>query len=95
MTNLIEGFECPLGKFKLDIEEICGSYNKDPVKVCIECNFGDLSKDMKNLEEVCKCPRDMTWNEYDRLRKEYCKIKKDNSRESFWKFVEDNYVSEN
>ncbi len=80
---LIKSFQCPLRKFEINI-------NEDIIKICVECNFGDLSQNMRVLERVCKCPRDMTWQEYDKLREEYNQ-RTNKSRRDFWKFVEENY----
>jgi len=83
------GDVCPLGKFSIDVASGCGSYDEDPVKACFNCNFADDSVKEFNLEAICKCPNDLTWNEYDILRKGYAS-EGGGSREGFW-----NYVSEN
>lgn len=94
MLRYLEGFFCPLGKFEIDVAGGGGGYNRDPVEACMGCNFSDLSKSMEDLEEVCKCPRDMTWSEYDKLREKYKGLsEEDNSRKGFWKFVEENHKS--
>ena len=66
---------CPLGKFRLD-PAAPGSYTADPVEKCINCNFSDMSIKRFDLEKICKCPSDMDWNEYDKLRKRYLALKK-------------------
>jgi hypothetical protein len=88
--------ECPLGKFKVDSTGISGSYNNDPVEKCFNCNFGNLeSKATPPSDEVCMCPPNLTWNEYDQLRENYYNSGGEKSRKSFWKFVNENYKSKN
>jgi len=57
------------------------------------CRF--LSRDLKYLKEVCRCLQDMAWPEYNKLREKYKAVKKDDSRQNFWKFVDKNYISRN
>jgi hypothetical protein len=80
---------CPLGKFRLD-PAAPGSYTADPVEKCINCNFSDMSIKRFDLEKICKCPSDMDWNEYDKLRKQYCSGGGELTKTGFWKFVNQN-----
>ena len=82
---------CPLGKFSIDLDSGGGSYTKDPVETCLDCNFSDTSQ--SKLEDVCQCPTDMTWQEYDRLRKEYTQASGPHTKPGFWKFVRNNRAS--
>ena len=88
------GEECPLGKFRVDVAAGGGCHDKDPVEACIVgCNWfdADAAREGK-LEDGCRCPVDMTWSEYDKLRDVYperCKragIKA--TKEGFWAFAE-------
>jgi len=87
------GNECPLGKFKIDIA-YPGRYTADPVEKCSNCNFGNLEVSMEDMDKVCMSPADMTWEEYDRLRKEYSLIESKQTRKEFWEFVKENYKKE-
>lgn len=87
------GGECPLGKFKIDMASP-GSYTADPVEACFVCNFADNSVEKFDLEQICQCPVDMTWNEYNRLKKDFLATEKDGKRltkKDFWEFVRENY----
>lgn len=86
------GSECPLGKFKIDIPAGGGCYTSDPVEACLGCNFAaNLEKEGFDLEEICKCPPDMTWSEYDKLREQYASTPGKHTKAGFQKFVEENY----
>lgn len=93
--------ECPLGKFAVNIDN--GSvryYSNDPVEACFGsdefgtqgCNFADTSVEEFNLEKICHCPLDMTWDKYNRLRELYIsKGTKPFTKPGFWEFVKKNY----
>jgi len=70
------GGECPLDRFTIDVPAGCGCYTSDPVEACLKCHWGDKFVEGFDLEEVCKCPADMDWNVYDKLKDAYCKSKK-------------------
>jgi hypothetical protein len=84
------GGECPLGKFKIDIPAGAGCYTNDPVEACIDCNFADLSGEGFNLEKICQCPSDMSWGEYDRLKKDYAKTSGKLTKKGFLDYVGEN-----
>jgi len=73
-----------------------GGYTADPVEACLRCNFGDLSQEGVGFDAVCQCPADLTWREYDRLRKAYAEYsgpQTSQTRRGFWRFVEENRAS--
>lgn len=84
------GGECPLEKFKMDISGNAGSYTKDPVEVCLGCNFSNNQKEF-NLEEICQCPSDLSRDQYDKLRKQYTSLASDKTKEGFQIFVHEHY----
>ncbi len=43
-----------------------------------------------DLEKICQCPSNMSWDKYNKLREEYSTIKKP-TKKNFWKFVKENY----
>ncbi len=88
----LRGGECPLGKFEL--EPHAGAYTADPVEACLYCNFADTSPEGFDLEKICQCPADISWNEYDQLRKSYSLTSGDRTRQGFWEFVGKNYKSD-
>lgn len=81
------GGECPLGKFEIDPAGGAGSYTSDPVEACIECNFADNSQKGDDLEKICRCPVDMTHEEYNTLGREYAALRGKLSKKGFWEFV--------
>ena len=88
------GSECPLGKFKL--YPPCtgvGAYTADPVEKCLECNFSDITQEKFDLEKICHCPADMTYDDYDELRKKYATTKGKKTKTGFWEFVKTHYTS--
>lgn len=66
-------------------------YTADPVEACIDCNFADTDQSGFNLEKICKCPADMTWDEYDKLRKAYSATGGNLTKKGFWEFVLKSY----
>ena len=93
LRETIYGGECPLGKFEVDIAGGGGCYTNDPLEACLGCNFADLEVEF-NLEKVCQCPSDMTWDKYDVLRHEYAASTDKPTRKGFWKYVADHYNEE-
>jgi len=82
--------ECPLEKFQVTGGSAGpGFYDKYPVEACLGCNFADLSKEVQ--KEACQCPSDLTWEGYDKLRKEYADSGEELSRTGFWKYVEEKW----
>ena len=73
LVQTMYGGQCPLEKFTIDIPAGAGSYTADPVELCASCNFSDPSRSPKgfDIDAVCQCPEDMTWREYDALRKQF------------------------
>ena len=90
LRKTVYGGECPLDKFKI-VEPGGGCYTADPVEKCFDCNFADHDQEGFDLEEICQCPADMTWDEYDKLRKEYASTEGRLTKAGFLKFVEENY----
>ena len=87
--GVVEGTyeECPLGKFKVNRDSGGpGFYNGDPVEACLRCNFADLSE--KDHKEACKCPPDMTQEEYETLKKGYLEEASTPTRTGFLEYVE-------
>ena len=79
--------ECPLGKYESDPTGITGSLTADPVEKCLGCNFADT-----NNEYICKCPSDMMWSEYDKLRDMYANnVEGELTKAGFQIFVGENY----
>jgi len=61
MTNKI----CPLDRFRIEK----GQYTFDPVEACLNCNCGDTRE--KDFDNVCKCPEGISWDDYEKLKKDY------------------------
>ncbi len=89
--NSVYGGECPLGKFRVDVAAGGGCYTADPVACCHSCNFADLTAKGFDLEKICQCPADMTWEVYDVLKAEYAQMPGEKTRRGFQKFVRINY----
>lgn len=89
LTQTMYGEQCPLGFFKIDVPAGAGCYDADPIEACLSCKFSDSNVKEFNLEEICKCPVEMTSSEYIRLQQEYMKTGNSStlSKEGFWKFV--------
>ena len=85
------GKECLLGKFEIDVPAGGGCYTKDPVEACFGCNFADVNCEKFDLEKICQCPPGMTWDKYDKLRKEYAKQLGNLTKEGFREYVKQNY----
>ena len=79
------GGECPLQKFKVDAHG--SGYTADPVEACIQCNFADTSVEGFDLAKICQCPADMTWDEYERLKKAYEQTEGKKTKPGFQEFV--------
>lgn len=79
------GGECPLGKFEVDVHG--SGYTADPVEACLSCNFADISQEGFDLEKICQCPADMTWEEYDNLRAAYAQTPGEKTKPGFQEFV--------
>jgi hypothetical protein len=92
LRDTVYGGECPLEKFVVDVPSGAGSYTSDPVEACISCNFSDFSAKEFDLEQICKSPADMTWDRYDKLRKQYATTGEKLTKQGFWKFVEENFA---
>ena len=94
-----EASECPLGKFKIDIPAGGGCYTSDPVEACLGnpewgvpgCNFVDLDAASSDLEKACRCPPDMTWDKYNKLREQYTATPSKHTKKGFQEFVKENY----
>ena len=63
----VNGNICPIEKFAICHGE--GAYTKDPLECCLSCNF--YSSAEETLEKGCQCPTDMSWDEYNKLKKGY------------------------
>jgi hypothetical protein len=92
LRQTMYGGECPLDKFKVDIPAGGGCYTNDPLECCLHCNFADLSGEGFDLEKICLCPADMTWDEYDLLRAAYSQIPGEKSKPGFRAYVEQNRI---
>ncbi len=82
------GGVCPLGRWSIDVASP-GSYDRDPVSSCIGCNFYDLDVEEFDPSVACRCPSDLTWPEYDELRKEFSDLSGKLTRKGFQEFVKD------
>ena len=91
LRETLYGKECPLNKFMVEVTS--GSYSDDPVKLCLNCNFADISSKESDLEKICQCPDGMNWTEYDRLRKSYSSTGGNLTREGFLEFVKETYTN--
>lgn len=89
LKQTIYGGECPLRRFEIDPEGGAGSYTRNPLGVCRGCNFAENFPKTKefDLEKICRCPVDMTPEEYNTLRREYAALGRKLSKKGFWEFV--------
>ena len=86
------GGECPLGKFKINPASP-GSYTEDPVEKCISCNFRDVNVSRFDLEMICQCPPDITWQEYEKLKREYFSLLGAKTKQDFQDFVRKKWLT--
>jgi hypothetical protein len=92
LKQTIYGGECVLGKFRIDVPGGAGGYTNDPVEACFTCNFSDIKDtDINNkgfdLDRICQCPIDMTWERYNSLRKQYSLNRIELTKKGFLEFV--------
>jgi len=88
------GGECPLGRFEVDFAAGGGCYTRDPVEACLYCNFyKNNSPGVFDPAFGCQCPRDLTPEKYEELRKIYSSKRGHLSRSGFQKFVRENFKS--
>ncbi|MBU4069707.1 MAG: hypothetical protein KJ646_01885 [Nanoarchaeota archaeon] len=94
LEKLKLNFVCPLEKFGFDYpgSNFGRGYDRDPVEACLNCNFSNLYGKEFNLEEICQCPEDMTWDEYDVLREAYSFLAIEPSKKGFWDFVNEVHI---
>lgn len=94
LKKTARGKVCPLDKFGFDYSgsHFGGGYDRDPVEACLKCNFSNLYGKEFNLEKICQCPEDMTWDEYDVLRDVYSSMAVEPSKQEFWNFVNEVHV---
>ncbi len=90
LRQTIYSGECPLDKFKI-IPATKEIYNKDPIETCSNCEFGDTSQEIYDLDKICNCPLGMNRSEYNQLKDEYESTRGNPTKKGFQIFVKYNY----